>query len=356
MQAKERIGWIDIAKAMGIFVVLMNHVMLDLGVVTFLGGMFYMPVFFVLSGYTFKENTELPLARFVKGKARRLLVPYACFQFVLAGMFTVKNLIQGQPFLQAVMPVIGAFYSRNALYANAGDVMVSVPQKNINLMTSLNAPLWFLTGLFLSLVIYQFILIKAGQNKKKEFVYLGISVLIGILLKYFSSILLPWSLDTAFISVAFLHAGRMLAREGRFEAIYKKPTAVAGIVVLFIAASYLNGSVNMSIRDFGKSVLLYLVVGSLGTICVMFVSKLIENYLGYFARLLALIGRHSIGVFALHLIVFAAVGYAFTYIGFTHDILEKVAKILLSVVILVPIDGLIQRYLPFVYGQKRRNK
>ena len=49
---QKRLLWMDIAKAIGILVVLVVHAELDLGPVTFLGGMFYMPVFFVLAGMT----------------------------------------------------------------------------------------------------------------------------------------------------------------------------------------------------------------------------------------------------------------------------------------------------------------
>ncbi|KAB1434403.1 acyltransferase family protein [Candidatus Galacturonibacter soehngenii] len=352
LQTTKRIIWIDVAKAIGILLVLVNHVMLDLGLVTFLGGMFYMPVFFVLSGYTFKESTKESLAAFIKNKAKRLLIPYLCFQLFLAGAYSIKNIVEHQPFIKAIFPVIGAFYSRNALYASEKDVLVKVPANNINLMSSLNAPLWFLTGLFTSLVIYKIILKVADKNKKKEVCYLAISVLIGVIFKYFCPILLPWSIDTAFISVAFLHVGRLLDREQLFERLCKKPINICMIVLVFTLSSFLNGSVNMSIREFGKSVLLYLLVGSLGTMSVMFLSKWIEKNLKNVAVVLEYIGRHTIGILALHLIVFEIISILATRFGVAGTIGEKLVKIFLAIVILVPIDWAIEKYLPFVYGKR----
>jgi fucose 4-O-acetylase-like acetyltransferase len=356
LQTKKRIGWIDIAKAIGILIVIINHALLDLGVITFLGGMFYMPVFFVLSGYTFKENSKESMHSFITSKAKRLLIPYACFQLFLAGMFTIKNFLQNASTLDVIMPVLGAVYSRNAFYPKAKDVLVYVPKTNIELMTALNAPLWFLTAMFVSLVLYRFILIKANQNKKKEMIDLSICILIGILFKYLCPILLPWSVDTAFISIGFLHVGRILKRNDNFDLLCKRPVFVIFIMIAFVLTSYLNGSVNMSIRDFGISVLLYLIVGSLGTISIMMLAKAIEMNFKYLSKLLEWIGRHTIGILALHLIVFAAINYLFGSIGLAGTTIEKVAKIVLSVVILVPIDGLIQTYLPNVYGLKRRNE
>lgn len=356
LKTKKRIGWIDIAKAMGIFIVLINHAMLNLGIITFLGGMFYMPIFFVLSGYTFKEYSSESLLPFIKNKARRLLIPYACFQLFLTGVYTVKNLLGNRPFFEVIRPILGAVYSRNAIYPKAEDVLVFVPKTNIDFMTALNAPLWFMTGLFVSLVIYKFILIKANQNKKMEFIYLGICILTGIALKYFCPLLLPWSIDTALISVGFLHMGKILERESRFDLLCKKPFSIIFIIIIFVVVSYLNGSVNMSIRAFGKSVLLYVIAGSSGTVCIMLLSKAIEKNFKYLASLLEWIGRHTIGILALHLVIFAITDSFSSNIGLTGTTIEKVAKILLSVVILVPIDGLIETYLPFVYGQKRRNE
>lgn len=315
-----------------------------------------MPVFFVLSGYTFKENSKESMRFFIKNKAKRLLIPYACFQLFLAGIYTIKNFLQNASTLEVMMPILGAVYSRNALYPKAKDVLVFVPKNNIDLMTALNAPLWFLTAMFVSLVVYRFILIKANQNNKKELIYLSICILIGILFKYFCPILLPWSVDTAFISVGFLHMGRILKRKDNFNLLCKRPVSVIFIVIAFVLTSYLNGSVNMSIRDFGKSVLLYLIVGGLGTISIMMLSKAIEMNFKYLTKLLEWIGRHTIGILALHLIVFVVIEYLFRNIGLAGTTIEKVAKIVLSVVILVPIDGLIQTYLPNVYGLKRRNE
>ena len=77
--SKERMGWVDIAKIFGLIIVLMNHADLVIGPVNFLGGMFYVPIFFVLAGYTYKYRPEVPFAQVTKKKAKRLLIPYAAY-------------------------------------------------------------------------------------------------------------------------------------------------------------------------------------------------------------------------------------------------------------------------------------
>lgn len=353
-KAKNRIGWIDISKAIGILVVLINHAELKLGAVTYLCGMFYMPIFFVLSGYTLKEKKQERLADFAKSKAKRLLIPYACFQILLAGIFTLKNIFQKKGIYEIALPMLGSLYSRNTLYANPSDVLVKIPSYKVDLMTALNAPLWFLTGLFVSLVIYKFILLCANQNEKKELAYIGISIGIGIILKYFCPVLLPWSMDTSLISVGFLHLGRWLSRKNVINYLYKRPIETLGICIIFVMMSYFNGSVNMSVREFGKSVLLYLLIGGCGTLLVILFAKGMEDYCKLLACFFKWIGRHTIGILALHLLTFAMIDYLLSQTQLSNTMLEMVAKIVLSVVILVPIDGWIQRYLPFVYGKMRR--
>lgn len=42
---KKRIAWLDAAKAIGILVVLLVHTGRSFGLVSYYGGMFYMPIF-----------------------------------------------------------------------------------------------------------------------------------------------------------------------------------------------------------------------------------------------------------------------------------------------------------------------
>ncbi|MBD5105632.1 MAG: acyltransferase family protein [Lachnospiraceae bacterium] len=79
-----RKAYIDVAKFLGIFLVLMNHIELIVPFVNFYGGMFYVPVFFVAAGMTF-YNKEEGIFVFAGKKAKRLLIPYLiCNGFLYA--------------------------------------------------------------------------------------------------------------------------------------------------------------------------------------------------------------------------------------------------------------------------------
>lgn len=344
-----RIAFIDIAKAIGIIIVLINHAELSLGALTYLGGMFYMPVFFVLSGYTYKYKNE-SFTSFALKKAKRLLLPYFVYQLVLTGLFGIKDLLlglmnnSGFNIMHYLNSLIGVLYSRNSLYPEY------VTDKNVYFFKSLNAPLWFLTGLFVSLILYRALEeLSIRADKRLLNAAVIICVTAGELLSLFCPVLLPWSIDTAFISVGFIHIGRLLRDREVCERVYGSPKLIFCIFTLFTVLSYINGNVNMSVREYGRSGILYVVIGSLGSMLCILASMLIERHLKHTADLLSCIGKNTVGILALHLLVFYTADILFVYLNITNStvvnaiILEKIIKIVLAVAILLPFEILLNK-------------
>ena len=77
-----RQDWIDLTRLVAILIVMMNHAGLKVRGVNFWGGMFYVPVFFVLSGFFFKARRGTFLSSANK-RAKRLLVPFFVSNLVL---------------------------------------------------------------------------------------------------------------------------------------------------------------------------------------------------------------------------------------------------------------------------------
>lgn len=299
---KKRVLWLDIAKALGILVVLLVHTGKSLGPVTFFGGMFYMPVFFILAGMTFRWKPEETFGSFVKKKARRLLLPYFGYNLFLFLFFFIKNdLLTGQVQAASFFPLLGILYSRNCLFP-----MNTTP--NIYFMQILNAPTWFLTCMFVSYLVFWLLMRAAGGSRKKA-LYLNFGVLLAaVLLHYLCPVLLPWSLDYALYSVSFLLIGKIMADRELVESLYRKPWALILTAAAFAGLSWLNGSVNMSVADYGRSMILYLAVGSLGSLLVMELSLFLEKYTKKFAEALGFLGRHTLPVLCLHLFVYSMLG------------------------------------------------
>ena len=72
-----RKGHLDIAKAIGLIIVLINHMELSLGGLNRYFGAFYVSEFFLLAGLTFRVKETETTKEFMIKKTKRLLLPYA---------------------------------------------------------------------------------------------------------------------------------------------------------------------------------------------------------------------------------------------------------------------------------------
>lgn len=283
---KNRELWLDIAKAYGIFLVVINHLEIHVPLVTFFGGMFYMPVFFVAAGYTFRRK-ENSFKDFLIGKAKRLLLPYFVCNVLMVAFFTLRNEGISKP------AILGIFYSRSMLM-KAGSIW------NMALMPALNAPTWFLPCLLLCLCFYWLIDRKFGDVKKRR-IAIVIAMAVGVVLRTLSPVLLPWSLENALFFLGFLEVGRFLKETG-LPWLRKNEWIYANFLIAFVALSYLQGTVNVSISEYGRSMILYFFTGSLGSILCMKAAELTEKYLKVFAKPIAFVGRHTLTILCWHLL------------------------------------------------------
>lgn len=125
---------------------------------------------------------------------------------------------------------------------------------------------------------------------------------IGIVLKYVSPALLPWSLENVFYFLGLLEVGRFLKDKG-LEWIRKNEWIYANFLMIFVVLSYINGSVNVSISQYGRSMVLYFFVGALGSILCMKAAEMVEKHLTFMVRPLAFVGRHTLAILCWHLFV-----------------------------------------------------
>lgn len=284
---RKRALWLDITKAFGILLVVYSHLDLNIPLVSFFGGMFVIPVFFVAAGYTYRNKGErLPV--YVRGKAKRMLLPYAVCNVLLVGLFTVLNGSLSKP------AVLGIFYGRTMLMKN-GSIW------NMALMTSLNAPTWFLPCMFLCLCIYFWIDSRWKEEKQRR-IALGIAMLAGVLLRTVSPVLLPWGLENALFFLGYLELGRFLKEKG-LSWLRNNEWIYANFLVAFVALSYMTGTVNVSISEYGRSMILYFFTGAMGSVLCMKVAELTENYLKFMVKPLAFVGRHTLEIMCWHLLV-----------------------------------------------------
>ena len=281
--------WLDIAKCFCIVLVVLSHTTIRIPVVTFLGGMFFIPLFFVAAGYTYRNKGE-SLKIFVLDKAKRLLIPYFICNILLVGYFTIQGGLS-KPAL------LGIFYARSMLMAPGSEW-------NMGLMNCLNSPTWFLPCLFLAYSIYYVIDCKCKFSMTRRKIIL-IWMAAGIVLNKVSPFLIPWGMENALFFLGFIEAGRIL-KEGGLSWLRKNEWIYANFLIGFVIISYLNVTngnvVNVSINQYGHSMIGYFLIGTAGSLLCMKAAELTEKYLKILAKPLAFVGRHTLPIMCWHLL------------------------------------------------------
>lgn len=157
-----------------------------------------------------------------------------------------------------------------------------------------NGPLWFLTALFISDVVY-YGLVKKVDNSSK-FIKISIIIILlasAILMSHLPN-LLPWSLDTMPYFVLCLLAGHV---SRKYDLLRHKSIYTVVLFLVYIAVCYINGTDNLSVRDYGRSVILCLVYGIIGTYILVDICKRLEKTKA--GHSLAFAGTHTLTTFAI---------------------------------------------------------
>ncbi len=335
-----RLLWLDFGRAAGILVVLLVHVGAGPGVVRYYGGMFYMPIFFVAAGCVYRRREGQAFGIFLKKKAARLLLPYFGTSAFLWLFFCVKDAEL------KLSSLFGIFYSRNQMY------QAGFAGENPVLLDILNSPLWFLTALFLVYLWYEI----AERSGKKELL-LVLGLLFSLLWHYGTDLLLPWSLDAVPYFACFFFAGEKLrgwhgalhnASDGQIcERNNASCSAVSGIVILavlivFAIAAELNGSVNLSCGDYGRSMLLCLVAGTTGSLLVFAVGIWLEKYCRPIARAVSLVGQETMVILCFHMFLYMFIRAGASLLGLS-EVLTDVLLVAGGLVILTAVGRIWRR-------------
>ena len=324
---KERLDYIDILKGIGILLVIFSHSGAENETtMMYIGGVF-IPLFFVVSGYTYK-NRETTFFSLLERRFHRLIVPYLFFSVLLLLLYKRFSLTD----------VLGVFYSRYCLYPYYS-------ADNVFLMGGGNPPLWFLTSMLTAFLPF-YLLIKYPSKT-------GWMLCAFALYTWgcqFLPILLPWSLDTACLLAFFMYIGVLIRKYDRLLSTHDLVYFLA--LLCFIVLCNFNGVLNVSVREYGHSFLLYLATGMLGTFFLLWLSRFIEgNILG---KGLAKIGRHSLVIFCLQMFLLRICHQLF------HSMLHlptegilffavTLVKVLIVAIMGIYISKGMNRYMPWLF-------
>lgn len=279
MDTKQRIEWIDVAKGIGMLLVILGHT-IQLNIVTPLYA-FHMPLFFFLSGLLIKSDT-LTFLPYVKKMSLRLLRPWIIMLFI---SFLVCMCIPQWRDKYTLEAVLMDFYTCNT-----------------NIFQ--NSSLWYLPCFFFALMFFYW-LNKWCQEGGHRHIYMFIGyAVIMLFIKQIVELLslptsrLPFKMDTALLAMVFI-AVAFWWRNYIFELVVKPPKKrIVSVTIVAMIATAANGWANMNSLDFGRVRLLYFPVAFSGIMSVCLVSYYIcKIKMKPIKHLLMFYGRNSMIIF-----------------------------------------------------------
>lgn len=317
---KERLTYLDVAKGIGILLVVIGHVyafnkqIVDRFFVIWLYS-FHMPLFFIISGMLMAYKDERDIWKFTKKRIRGILVPYVFFSILSIIVFAIVNDFNRGLFIQTVKATVCG----------------------VGIDT-----LWFLPALFFGEVIF-FALKNLLKNK---YVILIISAVIYTLGNFMMK---DYGIVCLFLGRICIAVGFIMIGNYALDLEKKVNASWYGLIILAVVSvilSKINGFVDLNNLVFNNHVL-YLINSLIGTYLVLEISKLIDvDEITYW-------GKNTLIVMATHLniiyIVFNKILgiYSFGYVtGMIVFILLLGAERIIIYVV--------NRYMPFLMGRKQK--
>lgn len=334
----QRKQWLDAIKGVAIILVVMSHTQAIPYIHQYLTAC-YMPLFFIASGYVFKDKTGT-----YRRKCKQLLVPYTSWAifYLLLSCVIYHNIELAKIGKQ----ITGIIYSRFYLYDSSSAI-------NIKLFPAGAGPLWFLTCMATSYVLLK-PLIRVKKRILLILFYMAISA--GFM---FCPILMPWSLDTAFMGALFIYTGY------RLKDVHVNSKQIHYIflisALIYLVLTRINGGINMSIRVYGNlgmiSLILFGIIGILGTISyATFFMKLNDTWL---CRFFAYFGKMSLTIMCAHMLYATLFNQGICLIsaqGFTFPQPVLYIVRLSCVLLLCIITHSTLNYLKTKYSSPQKNK
>lgn len=320
-----RIRWVDIAKGIGIFLVVLGHCQITENVLTLITT-FHMPLFFFLAGYVFRPERYSSFSAFFKARVKSILVPYAAFT-LLSILFSFSRTLLGQG--MSLEMIFGDFLRAGVVESNQ--------------------PLWFLRTIFFVEILF-FLLnkIKLSDAKAVCLVYLGFAAVF----------LLHWDFYTRMVNgLLFYSLGYLAKRSAVFEkkAANCPPVAAISGVGFALSFAYVGWKqYHFSITS-NSHLLPFLMVTHLGILFVITSSMALSQN-----RVLEYLGRNSLVILCVHVLAKDVLSVLLKLVWKLDTFMDDISNgyaLLTALAILVvccAASEFINRFCPWILGKSRQ--
>jgi fucose 4-O-acetylase-like acetyltransferase len=324
-----------------------------------------MPLFFFISGFLFDFGKYAGSASyFIKGRFKSLIVPYFCFAVITC----IFCFLMDELYTPGI-PSIKFF--ENSIIHGISHILVAFGPA-----ISYNPPLWFLTCLFVTELLFYGLAKKYYGEPKKLIFWLIIAGVIGYLYPVYVPFRIPWNVDVALAAIVFYGAGNIFRKltetESKSKSIFSlklnsgfiekfsRAEKYLPVIAALLSLLYLGyllkfptaDKVNMNVLKYGDFFSFYLLAFA-GIFTFVYLSKRIVS-----SKVLEYYGRNSLIILALHFplkdvlikLVIIILGVEIEYIH--YNAVFALGLTALSLILLVPVIYIINNYFPFLLGKK----
>lgn len=347
---KERISWIDVARGICIFAIVLGHTLKNSLLRTYTLS-FDVPMFFFLSGFCYRHT--YCMKNYFQKKIKTIVIPYFGFSIFSILVFGIAGKVVEQ--LNAIMDCSIGHNLVVMIYGNSKpDIM------------KYNSPLWFLTCFF-SVLVMSYAIEWTMRRFRNSNIMRGIGIIVLIFLGGGISrpeIVLPWHLETAVSMLVWFELGILIKN----YSINKTPVIlsnnawlsliilVTGGVFCFVNRSIVGTSLQVRQDVYGNYFLYYL-SALFGIYGFCKVAKMISSNC-----IIEYCGRNSLVILALHkfpVLLFQEI------VPFTRELLKNsntfwgtVCGVMVSIasISIALIGGeIIRTICPFMIGETKKH-
>lgn len=288
---KQRYDFLDVAKAVGIYLVILGHmVIFNWKEFRFIFA-FHMPLFFVVAGFIWGGRREMPKWHdYIVRQIKHYLIP-------LLAVFVLS-------ILQCIILPLGEHDLKHLL---SSDTLKDLYEGQYRF--SFFGASWFLWCMFWSQLMYYGI--QVLKRKCKLYIYILIWILFVLLAVYAPDIFsfipkyrrLPLKIDSAFMATVFMGVGHLLNRfyykckldqKAMVRYIVASIMLVLGIPIVYFVSCKGNTYVNLCDVVYARPER-YLIGSVFGSFMVIGASILLEKI-----RILQYIGQNTLVIFLCH--------------------------------------------------------
>lgn len=285
----KHIIWVDYAKSMAIFMVVLLHVHCCEAIDKTIDA-FIMPLFFMLSGFVFRYESNPDYGTFARKRTRQLLVPYLWINAVayLAWLLVLRH--------------FGADASREiAWHSPLAGIIAGIPP-----LLCHDTPIWSILSFYVvELAFYP--LCRRGLSPWAVTAgAFAAGALSQIPFSGFDPAYLPLALGPSLWGLGFYALGHALRPYLAASSFTHRRVAGAGVAALavFVPAAMLNGKVEFYIFANGGNYALFLLSGIAGSVAVMSLAAWAAEVAGRRA-FISFTASETLLVCGFHLLTFA---------------------------------------------------